>query len=279
VYEHTLPPYRNIIEESSNRPSQQQTRSLNHQQQQSQRSSFESFVSSHQHQQQTVTLKDKISCIDRRNNSERFLSLYPQVMSILEWCADNRIAMTLCSKSPDCTLIKQIMVAFGIWDWFLFPQVFNSRKTYHFRNLTEATGFKMNDFLLYDDDIANINLCNKIGVTSCLVDRSTGLTWSTFVDGLQLYHNTQKSSFVLTSWLTNPSPANHLHNNHKISPKVASVHTTPTNKLSNTDDNSRTSNSDNNEVNETSSITLHQPPVFTTSISTTSSAETDKESM
>jgi hypothetical protein len=256
-----------------------QSNSHHHQPQQNlnqpppQRSSFDSFLSSHQHQQPTITLKDKISCIDRRNNSERFLSLYPQVISILEWCADNRIAMTLCSKSPDCSLIKQIMVAFGIWDWFLFPQVFNSRKTYHFRNLTEATGFKMNDFLLYDDDIANINLCNKIGVTSCLVDRSTGLTWSTFVDGLQLYYNTQKSSSVMTSWLTNPSPANHLHNNHKMSPKIASTHTTPTHKVNNNNDNP----SNSKEVNEACTVTLFHPPVFPSTISTASSTETDND--
>jgi magnesium-dependent phosphatase-1 len=135
-------------------------------------------------------MKDKISCLDRRTNQPRSLTLYPEIKSILEWCADNRIALTICSKCPDFAMVKQILTAFGIWEWFMFPQIFNSRKTYHFRNLTEATGLKMNDFLFFDDDNSNIHLCMKIGVASCLVDKQKGLTWANFVDGLSLYYNT-----------------------------------------------------------------------------------------
>jgi magnesium-dependent phosphatase-1 len=135
-------------------------------------------------------MKDKISCLDRRTNQPRSLALYPEIKSILEWCADNRIALTICSKCPDFAMVKQILTAFGIWEWFMFPQIFNSRKTYHFRNLTEATGLKMNDFLFFDDDNSNIHLCMKIGVASCLVDKQKGLTWANFVDGLSLYYNT-----------------------------------------------------------------------------------------
>ena len=141
-------------------------------------------------------------CIDRRTNHERSLSLYPEIRSILEWCADNRVALTICSKSPDFTIVKQILQAFGIWEWFMFPQIFNSRKTYHFRNLTEATGFKMNDFLFFDDDLANINMCTKIGISSCLVDKQKGLTWSNFVDGLTLFYNNQKASSSMATWLS-----------------------------------------------------------------------------
>lgn len=144
---------------------------------------------------------DVIYCTDKKTNAMTAFRMYPETRSILEFCAEHNIVMTICSKCPDVHIVEQIMRAFGMWEWFLFPQVYNKRKTFHFRNLTEATGFKMRDFLFYDDDMANITMCTKMGVNSVIVDKVTGLNWTTFIQGLHLYKEKLNCRRSLTNWL------------------------------------------------------------------------------
>lgn len=127
--------------------------------------------------------------------------MYPQTRNILEFIADQNIVMTICSRSPDRNIVKQIMSEFGMWDWFLFPQIYAQRKTFHFRNLNEATGLQMKSYLFYDDEAGNIAMCSRIGVNCCLVDKRTGLTWNTFVKGLHMFYSKQRSSRSLQQWL------------------------------------------------------------------------------
>ncbi len=135
-----------------------------------------------------------VSCTDKRNNHPRTLDLYSEVREVLEWCLDNDIVLTVCSKSPDKSLVESILKAFNMWDWFLLPQVFTKRKSYHFRNLSECTGLKMEEFLFFDDEPANIDVCSAIGVTSCLVPKGEGLTWRALSRGLEMFYSKQSSS-------------------------------------------------------------------------------------
>lgn len=135
----------------------------------------------------SVETPNQVACVDRRTMSERTLDLYPEAREVLEWCLDNNIALTICSRSPDYTLVKEILKAFDMLDWFLLPQVYKKRKSYHFRNLTECTGLRLNDFLFFDDDKSNIEVCSAIGVASCKVDPSTGLNWATMIQGLHIF--------------------------------------------------------------------------------------------
>jgi hypothetical protein len=143
----------------------------------------------------------KIYCQDARNKSLRTLEFYEEVHEVLSWCHAHKVALTICSKSPSKTTVETILRTFGIWSWFLHPQVFNSRsKSYHFRNLCEATGLKMRDFIFYDDDPANVSMCTKLGVNCCLVDKTIGLSWKTFVQGLELFQSKQLSHKSFTQW-------------------------------------------------------------------------------
>lgn len=218
-FEHTAPPYRNIEDQP--------------------KGSKDSTLQQVYH---ASAVKEKILCIDRRTNHERSLVLFPQIKSILEWCADHRIVLTIVSKSPDLSIVKQILQAFGIWDWFLFPQIYNSRKTYHFRNLTEATGFKMNDFLFYDDDHNNVTMCSRVGVTSCHVDKQAGLTWNTFLEGLASFANHHKSVNQLSNWLHSENRLSASKGSPKVKvsgvinktpsprPSIASISASPTSR-------------------------------------------------
>lgn len=145
---------------------------------------------------------DVIYCTDKRTEIVRPFAMYPETRQILDFCAEHNLVLTICSRSPEIIVVEQIMRAFGIWEWFLFPQVYYKRKTFHFRNLTEVTGFKMRDFLFYDDEPSNITMCQRMGVNSCLVDKAKGLNWATFIDGLQLYCEKLQCRRSFSTWMT-----------------------------------------------------------------------------
>lgn len=152
---------------------------------------------------------DVIFCTDKRTNTIKPFCMYPETRQVLEFCAENDIVLTICSRSPDIQVVEQIMQAFGIWEWFLFPQVYYKRKTFHFRNLTEATGFKMRDFLFFDDEPSNVSMCGRMGVNACLVDKETGLNWDTLIRGLQSYREKLLCRKSFSGWVaTGESPTN-----------------------------------------------------------------------
>lgn len=149
-----------------------------------------------------------LNCFDRRNMKERFLRLYPDVMEILQWCINHDIVLTICSRSPDQSVVRSILSAFGIWHWFLLPQIFAKRKSYHFRNLVECMELQYRDFLFFDDDGGNVKLCQNLGVACCQVKKSQGLTWQSFLQGLQLFRSSHISRIHLETWVVKTPKAN-----------------------------------------------------------------------
>jgi hypothetical protein len=132
----------------------------------------------------------------------RTLELYSDVLSVLQWCVEKKLPISICSRCPSKTVAESALSAFGIWDWFSYPQVFNARsKSYHFRNLEEATGLKLRNFLFFDDEPSNVNTCNRIGVTTILVDKKQGLTWKNFLQGLESFQSKQLSRRSFSNWL------------------------------------------------------------------------------
>ncbi len=165
--------------------------------------------------------------------------------SVLEFCADNNIVLTICSRSPNVGVVEQILTQFGIWDWFLFPQVYNARKSYHFRNLSDATGLQMKDFLFFDDEISNINVVSKLGVYCCHVDKEEGLNWETFLKGITMFYAKQRASNSLKRWLsTTKTPTANSSTNLAGFAKVGD---TSSGSRSQDDSNSNSGNNSNKE--------------------------------
>jgi len=131
---------------------------------------------------------NKISCISKQTKNFRTVSLYKEALDVLNLCKKYNITLTICSRSPDKTA-KEILETLNIYDWFLHPQIFRARKTYHFRNLVELTKLKYEDFLFFDDDKNNIKACSNLNITSYLIDRQNGLDLNSFINGLMLYKN------------------------------------------------------------------------------------------
>lgn len=155
--------------------------------------------------QDSVSKITSVYCTDRRNSSARLLSLFPESRDVLEWCVDNNIVLTICSRSPDKTVVQEILTALEMWDWFFEPQIFPQRKVNHFCNLVEIAKVEFTDFLFFDDDPANIRLCSQMGVSGCVVRKSMGLNWHSLVKGLTIYQRNEQARQSLQSWLATAS--------------------------------------------------------------------------
>lgn len=132
-------------------------------------------------------------CVDRFTKKPRILSLYQDIHSIIQFCLSHNIHLSICSKSSNYENAQQILTSFGLWEYFQYPQIYYARKSVHFRNLRGCTNYLYHEYLFFDDEIRNIEICSNIGVRTQLVNKSTGLTWSTFLDGLKSYFIIQEN--------------------------------------------------------------------------------------
>jgi len=129
------------------------------------------------------------------------MGLYPEVREVLEWCGDQSLTLTICSRSPHLSCPEAILTALGMWEWFLYPQVYDQHKSVHFQVLADSTNLPLNNFLFFDDLPSNIKCCSGMGVMSCLVDRKSGLDWEALVRGLRMYRSREMSRNVMGNWL------------------------------------------------------------------------------
>lgn len=125
-----------------------------------------------------------VSYTSRQDRERCVLSLYPDVYEILDWCREKGIKLTICSKSQQSEAARGILTAMGIWSLFQFPQIYNRRKSTHFKQLKECTDLEYENFLFFDDDAANIEMSSALGVVAEKVNPTVGLTKETFLRGL-----------------------------------------------------------------------------------------------
>jgi hypothetical protein len=128
-----------------------------------------------------------VLCKDRLTGFPRILSLYAEVRSVLRWCAEQDIALSVVCRSSNYEGAQSILRCLGLWDRLSHPQVYRARKTYHLRNLRECAQVDYGDMLYFDDDTVNVSASAGMGVCSCLVSRSRGLDGAALLKGLQLF--------------------------------------------------------------------------------------------
>eukprot|EP00598_Pedospumella_elongata_P006527 CAMPEP_0184973236 /NCGR_PEP_ID=MMETSP1098-20130426/5114_1 /TAXON_ID=89044 /ORGANISM="Spumella elongata, Strain CCAP 955/1" /LENGTH=272 /DNA_ID=CAMNT_0027495681 /DNA_START=180 /DNA_END=998 /DNA_ORIENTATION=+ len=148
-----------------------------------------------------ATARNSLFCTDKKTSSARLLSLFPEVREVLEFCLDNQIILTVCSRSTDKATVQEVLEKFGMWDYFFLPQIFPQRKINHFCNLVEQANLEFTDFLLFDDDPTSIRFCTQMGVTGCLVRKSKGLNWASLVKGLNSFYTNEEARRALKDWL------------------------------------------------------------------------------
>lgn len=143
----------------------------------------------------------KLLCKDRFTNLPTILILYPEILDVLLFCRAENMPLSICSRTSQPETVKAILQSLRVWDYFSFPQLFPARKTVHFRNLQSITGLQYSDMLFFDDEYKNIDICTSLGVSSCLVDRNSGLDGITLVKGLRSYVAKDAILFKLPSYI------------------------------------------------------------------------------
>lgn len=127
----------------------------------------------------------QILCLDRKTFKPRMLKLYPEVQRTIRFCLDNQILISIASKNSNHDDAKAILRSLELWNLLYYPQIFYSRKTFHFRNLKSATKLEYHDFMFFDDDNKNISICKNIGVNCFRVDRATGFNGNILLKALK----------------------------------------------------------------------------------------------
>jgi hypothetical protein len=138
----------------------------------------------------SVARPTKALCIDRKTLKPRLISLYSEeVQSIIYYCADRNIQLSICSRIPhvDSNIPLTLLKCFKIDHLFCHPQIYNNRKSYHFRNLNTILGLEYSDFLFFDDDKASIDAAIGMGIPCCLVSKTHGLNVPSFLTGLKTF--------------------------------------------------------------------------------------------
>lgn len=127
----------------------------------------------------------QVLCVDKKTHKPRMLSLYPEVIDTIMFCLDNEIMVSIASKNSNRDDAQAILRSLGIWHLLHFPQIFQNRKTFHFRNLKNATHFDYDEFMFFDDDVKNVSACNNIGVHGFRVSRASGFNGDVLLRALQ----------------------------------------------------------------------------------------------
>eukprot|EP01036_Dinobryon_divergens_P022229 gene22229-30470_t len=151
-----------------------------------------------------VNIPPFIRCRQKKNTVSECLELFADVREILEWCALQKIKITICSRSPDRNLVESVLKAFNLWNLFEHPQIFDATKDRHFSILHKCHGVQYRSLLFFDDIQSNIVTASALGIASYLVDRREGLTWSIFLKGMTQYFARIKSRTSLRNWLSPP---------------------------------------------------------------------------
>jgi magnesium-dependent phosphatase-1 len=81
-----------------------------------------------------VAAGDKFS-VFHSNLGERF-RVFENSCEIVKWCHEQGIQISICSKSNNHQAVRGILEALDLWKCFKFPQIYNKRKSVHFRMLT-----------------------------------------------------------------------------------------------------------------------------------------------
>lgn len=92
--------------------------------------------------------------------------------------------LSIASRGSSSVNSRGILTALSVWPHLTAPQIYNKRKTNHFRCLTSITAIPYQDMLFFDDCERNVSLIEGLGVTTQLVSE-LGLTIDILIEALE----------------------------------------------------------------------------------------------
>jgi magnesium-dependent phosphatase 1 len=132
----------------------------------------------------------------------RLANPYSDVQNIIAYLVDSGITIIFASRNPDRNSIEALLKTIPIncqnkniktmWDVLASPTLLHAYssdrigngKDKHFAAIYKNTLIPFSRMVFYDDQPGNINAAMAQGTTSILVNKSEGLTWQKFNDGI-----------------------------------------------------------------------------------------------
>ena len=115
------------------------------------------------------------------------VTLYPDVIRILDWCQTHGLSMGLASRTYEPTWAKNLLDLFDIRDRFQYEEIYPGDKDRHFKSLRKQTGFSYDQMVFFDDELRNIRDVAQLGVQAVHVE--DGVTWDVFVKAVDYSAN------------------------------------------------------------------------------------------
>ncbi|MCM8540252.1 MAG: magnesium-dependent phosphatase-1 [Lentisphaeraceae bacterium] len=112
----------------------------------------------------------------------RIVTLYNDVMEILDWCDSQGITMALASRTGEPAWARELLKMLRVNERFKYNEIFPSTKLIHFKNLQKSSGLEFKNMLFFDDEMRNIREVGELGVESIFVE--DGLNLPLFEKGL-----------------------------------------------------------------------------------------------
>jgi len=139
--------------------------------------------------------------VNARDKFGQLANPYYDVPYILKILIELNIPVAIASRNPSSEFCKSLLQTIRIpdstltlWDAIPSENLFHAYssggygngggKTKHFTNIQNFCNIAFSDMLFFDDNIENILVAQKSGVTSVHLSQAHGLTWGAFEAGL-----------------------------------------------------------------------------------------------
>ncbi len=97
---------------------------------------------------------------------DRWVRLYDDVLTILDRCEDQQVAMALASRTEQPAWAIELISLLQIRDRFAFEEIYPSSKIRHFAAIQKASQLSYDQMLFFDDEMRNIREVSSLGVRS-----------------------------------------------------------------------------------------------------------------
>lgn len=105
-----------------------------------------------------------------RDEDGRSITLYPDVIPILDELASQDVALAVASRTYAPDWANELMELFGIKKYFQNFEIYPGSKIEHFQSLQLKTGICFDEMIFFDDEYRNIDEVGRLGVNAVYVE-------------------------------------------------------------------------------------------------------------
>jgi len=110
-----------------------------------------------------------------RDRDERGIILYPDVRSILDHLNEQKVLMSVASRTGAPDWADELMRLFNIKKYFKYFEIYPGSKLNLFKSLQKKTGLAYQNMIFFDDEYRNIEEVGRLGVETVFVENGISM--------------------------------------------------------------------------------------------------------